>query len=188
MSELGIKTELDIDYLESIKKESNLSFDDFLYRKKTELDSELKRLNSETNILEILNPTIRDQKITIVFSKIGFITKLIAEIIEVKSQAKKIKVVNWSDLIETTMLQLIESAELKAKPKLSAIRCAAFCEVLYKKGYIKKTSTRIKTMTQFAASRYGMNISKSLLSSKKDTRASYKTHTKAGQLPINKCF
>ncbi len=100
----------------------------------------------------------------------------------------KPKIINWTELINPLMANLIDAAEIKANPKLSAIRCAAFCEVLYKKGYIKNTTTRIKTMTQFAASRYKKDISKSLLTSKKEIRDSYKTHTIAGQLPINKCF
>ena len=94
----------------------------------------------------------------------------------------------WQDLINIELLQLIERAEVKAKPDLSNIRCAAFCEVLYEKKYIKQTRTRVKTMTQFAISRYGRDISKSLLASKKKERKNYKTHPIAGQLPINKCF
>ena len=94
----------------------------------------------------------------------------------------------WQDLINIELLQLIERAEVKAKPDLSNIRCAAFCEVLYEKNYIKKTRTRVKTMTQFAISRYGKDIGKSLLASKKKERENYKTHPIAGQLPINKCF
>ena len=94
----------------------------------------------------------------------------------------------WQDLINIELLQLIERAEVKAEPDLSNIRCAAFCEVLYEKNYIKKTRTRVKTMTQFAIIRYGKDISKSLLASKKKERKNYKTHPIAGQLPINKCF
>jgi hypothetical protein len=94
----------------------------------------------------------------------------------------------WQDLINIELLQLIERAEGKAKPDLSNIRCAAFCEVLYEKKYIKQTITRVKTMTQFAISRYGRDIGKSLLASKKKARKYYKTHTIAGQKSIESCF
>jgi hypothetical protein len=94
----------------------------------------------------------------------------------------------WDDLINIEFLQLIERAEGKAKPNLSNIRCAAFCEVLYEKKYIKQTRTRVKTMTQFAISRYGLDIGKSLLASKKKVRKNYKTHPIAGQKSIESCF
>ncbi|MFN6387453.1 MAG: hypothetical protein ACK4X2_03975 [Bacteroidota bacterium] len=94
----------------------------------------------------------------------------------------------WQDLINIELLQLIEIAEGKAKPNLSNIRCAAFCEVLYEKKYIKHTITRVKTMTQCAMSRYGRDIGKSLLASKKKIRKNYKTHPIAGQKSIESCF
>jgi len=96
--------------------------------------------------------------------------------------------VNWKNLIEIDLLTLIEAAEIKANPKSSTIRCAAFCEVLYQKKYIKNTKTRIKTMTSFAVSRYNMNIKIALNTSKKTGRERHKINTVSEQTPINKCF
>lgn len=101
---------------------------------------------------------------------------------------KKPEVNNWIDLIEPLMLPLIENAEKKANHKSSAIRCAAFCELLFEKKYIKPTNTRVKTLTTFAASRYGLNISNALKKSKEDDRNEHKNFSKSGFEPLKKCF
>jgi hypothetical protein len=100
----------------------------------------------------------------------------------------KPKIINWVELIEPAMLPLIENAEKKANHKSSAIRCAAFCELLFEKKYIKPTKTRVKTLTTFAASRYGINISNALQKTKQAARNEHKNLRKSGFEPLNKSF
>lgn len=96
-------------------------------------------------------------------------------------------------LIETGILQLFLDVEKKALGETgefsSNIRCAAFCEMLYyDKPYIIKTKTPQKTMNNFAISRYKLDISKALLSSKKKERNDYKNNRKGGLPSLKSLF
>lgn len=101
------------------------------------------------------------------------------------------KIKEHTEFIDPLMHDPFIKAEKKALGnigKFNNIRCAAFCELLYSKKYIINTKTRQKTMSAFAQSRYGIDISKALATSKKFRRDSHKTKKIKGQNPLKNCF
>ncbi len=95
--------------------------------------------------------------------------------------------------IDPYFLQLFINAEKKANLNTgafkTAIRCAAFCELLYEKKYIINVKDRRqKTMINFAKGRYGIDITNSLAASKKADRENHKYKTVAKNPPLIKCF
>lgn len=84
------------------------------------------------------------------------------------------------------------NAEKKALGKdgkfKTEIRCAAFCEILYSKKYIMHTTTRQKTINDFAKIRYSIVVLKALHASKKANREKHKTNTVSGLNPLKNCF
>lgn len=69
-------------------------------------------------------------------------------------------------------------------------RCAAFCEILYEKKYLKQTKTRLITMNNFSKSKYAIDIKIALGAdkAKKALREKHKTHSIKGMLPLNRFF
>jgi len=96
------------------------------------------------------------------------------------------------ELIDPVMINLFLDAEKKALAGAvkfqSKTRCAAFCELLYERKYITNTSTRQKTMSDFAKSRFGISISKALYSNKTKFRTNHKMQKVNGLIPLKNCF
>jgi hypothetical protein len=84
------------------------------------------------------------------------------------------------NLIKPELHRRLEDLEKKVRDEIqnhksiSRIRYAAFCELLYEHKYFIKGATRIKTLNDFAVSRYGLNIEVQLQASKKVSRAIHK--------------
>ena len=96
-------------------------------------------------------------------------------------------------LIDPDFKSLFLEAEKKATDNTlkfkTAIRCAAFCELLFDvKKYILYTDTRQKTMVSFAKGRYDIHILKALATSKKADREKNKNKTVKKMPPLNRCF
>ncbi|MGN6248948.1 MAG: hypothetical protein ACTHNG_11365 [Ginsengibacter sp.] len=75
----------------------------------------------------------------------------------------------------------------------SNIRLAAFCELIYEKRYftVKPTGNKnrpINFINDFSKSRYGIDISTSLLAAKKKERESHKTRIKNKKRPLKNYF
>ena len=81
-----------------------------------------------------------------------------------------------------------EKIALGNKANFSAIRCAAFCELLYEKKYFKPTKQKIKTLIAFAMSKYGLDIKNSLSSSKKTDRKNHQEKIVSNDTPLRNCF
>lgn len=115
---------------------------------------------------------------------------------EISKSSKKINSTNDDEeiYIEPYLLNLIIKAEQKAFGSLgtfdSKTRCAAFCEILYKKKYIKNTKTRIVTISLFAKQRYNLDIKIALGHGKNkiDDRNNHKNRTIRNLPPLEKCF
>lgn len=117
----------------------------------------------------------------------------IRERIQESNQSKNITTlsVNPLSFLREEITSLFFSIEKKAlgnKPNFSAIRCAAFCELLYAKKYFKTTKLKIKTLTSFAMSKYDLDIKNSLSSSKKVDRKNHQEKIVSNDIPLRKCF
>ena len=124
-----------------------------------------------------------------------FVFKLfsIKEYIEESNQTKNIAAPTFKPLsfLKEEIISLFFSSEKKAlgnKPNFSAIRCAAFCELLYEKKYFNPTKLKIKTLSAFALAKYGLDIKNSLASSKKADRKNHQEKTVSNDIPLRKCF
>ncbi len=94
--------------------------------------------------------------------------------------------------INPSILSLFLSAEKKVlEPDgkfPNKIRCAAFCEMLYKRKYIIQSKQNQKQMRDFALVRYQLNISNALLSVKHEARDKHKNFTVDGMPPLKNFF
>jgi len=117
----------------------------------------------------------------------------IKEYIEESNKSKNIATpaINPLSFLREDIVTLFYSKEKKAlgnKANFSAIRCAAFCELLYAKKYFKPTKLKIKTLTDFAMSKYGLDIKNSLSSSKKGDRKNHQEKIVSNDTPLRNCF
>jgi hypothetical protein len=124
-----------------------------------------------------------------------FIFKLfsIKEYIEESNNSKNIATpaIKPISYLREEIVSLFYSKEKKAlgnKDNFSAIRCAAFCELLYEKKYFNPTKQKIKTLTAFAMSKYGLDIKNSLSSSKKTDRKNHQEKIVGNDTPLRNCF
>jgi len=103
-----------------------------------------------------------------------------------------IKKVDPLVFINPSILPLFYSAEKKALGTdgkfPNKIRCAAFCEILYKRKYIIQSKQNQKQMRDFAFARYQFNISNALLSVKQEARNKHKNFTVDGMPPLKNFF
>lgn len=99
---------------------------------------------------------------------------------------------NPLDFIQIEVQDLFRKAEKKALGEAekfnSNVRCAAFCELLYEKHYIKRTKNNRVLLNKFALGRYGIDITDALASSKNAQRKKHKSKTVKGQKPLEECF
>jgi hypothetical protein len=124
-----------------------------------------------------------------------FVFKLfsIKEYIEESKKTKNINTptVDPLSFLRKEFISLFLSSEKKAlgkKPNFSAMRCAAFCELLYEKKYFNSTKLKIKTLSAFALARYGLDIKNSLATSKKADRKNHQEKTVSNDIPLKKCL
>lgn len=102
---------------------------------------------------------------------------------------EKIDPLSFIDPLLTELFKAAEAKALGSPGKFNTqIRCAAFCELLWNRKYISNTKTRRKTITEFAKTRYGLNVEKSLASSKKEKREEHINKIVGGMQPLKKCF
>lgn len=93
-------------------------------------------------------------------------------------------------LIRNQFLEAEKKALMAANTFSSAIRCAAWCELLYSKKYIKNTNTRQRTMNDFSKTKYGIDIMRALAATreKKAARENHKNNKVNDQIPLKNCF
>lgn len=94
--------------------------------------------------------------------------------------------------IDPDLLPFFYEAEIKAKGgvngKFSKIRCAAFCELLYSKGYFIKQE-KIDLIKKFARHRYGYDLEVSMKGAeKRKERNNHKNFTVGELPPLKNCF
>jgi len=96
------------------------------------------------------------------------------------------------NLIDPTFKELFLNAELKVLGEIksfkSAIRCAAFCEMLLTKKIIRPTKTSRITLALFAKQRYNVDIKNSLTSAKKPARENHKNNKVNNLRSLKSCF
>jgi hypothetical protein len=114
--------------------------------------------------------------------RLGRIEALIPELVLTKPINPKGPVIGVEDLIKPELIgnRLID-VENKLKDKIEKWRlgsdkigCAAFCELLFDKGYFIKPITKRKGPIQFALIRYGLDIEVQMGSAKKLDRSKLK--------------
>ena len=103
-----------------------------------------------------------------------------------------VRMVDPLALIDPDMKSLFSEVEKKARGETgkfsSRIRCAAFCELLYIKKYILASTQKRVTLNQFSKSRYGIDISNALETSKNKHRENHVNRTVKGEIPLKNCF
>lgn len=77
---------------------------------------------------------------------------------------------------------------IKELPFKSAIRCAAFCTLLFGKDFFINQKNRKVMMNNFAVNKYGVDIYTSLASSKKEHWGKYQTQTIRNLPPLKNYF
>ncbi|HTB99319.1 MAG TPA: hypothetical protein VK705_01415 [Ferruginibacter sp.] len=125
-------------------------------------------------------------------SIIDFINRFNLDKANIIDYGPNISLVDPMCFVDPFILQSFLDAEkkaLKSSDKFSnAIRCAAFCEILYEKKYIINTKTRRKTMNNFAKSKYGIDITIALSTKNSVPRERHKNKTVNNMPPLNRCF
>jgi hypothetical protein len=117
-----------------------------------------------------------------IHERLGRIEALIPELVLTKPINPKGPVIGVEDLIKLELIgNLLIEVENKLKDKIEKWRlgsdkigCAAFCELLFDKGYFIKPITKRKGPIQFALIRYGLDIEVQMGSAKKLDRNNLK--------------
>jgi hypothetical protein len=90
--------------------------------------------------------------------------------------AAESRTVDPLSLLKPSFVKWFEEVEKKVMPKgkkINKIRCAAFLELMLKRGAFRETDTNRKTLCDFASGRYGMDITVQLTTGKNEERATH---------------
>jgi len=127
-----------------------------------------------------------------------FIGKVVDKLDALKSKIKppkdqNDKAVDPLSFIDPDFIDLFLRSEAKATDGTAkfttAIRCAAFVELLYDRKYLVPVKNlRQQTMIRFAKCRYHIDIKNALAASKNPARQDNKTRAINGKPPLNKSF
>jgi hypothetical protein len=91
------------------------------------------------------------------------------------------------DMLQDRFLTIEKKATIDGSFNTN-IRCAAFCELLYDKGYLKKAKNKRIKQNDFAKKRYGINIESALKPSKKVERKKHIDNKVHNQQSLKSCF
>jgi len=135
--------------------------------------------DSNKNILTQLQESIGD-------------TKALTNLDRPVQSSEIVSTIDPLTFINPSILSLFLIAEKKAlsiEGKFpNKIRCAAFCEMLYERRYIKQSKQNQKQMRDFALARYQLDISKALLTVKQEARDKHKNFSVDGMPPLKNSF